>query len=183
MSILSKSQSDCSHWLELELMPNGRAPAGWIMIPSWGCQGQGLWSTPRQPRQVFLNFFYPDQKVLFTLLDFQKQLPLRSWRPSVHQFHIECTLPWKSKSNIYVHSPLVNKQLIGISIPKWNWQWNETKLISKSWKPKACKWMSTKHVMNLKDQKYYKILISTEVIMYVTYHLKGPFVLLKWNLY
>ena len=29
--------------------------------------------------------------------------------------------------------------------------------------------------------KYYKILINIEVIMYVTYHLKTFFVILKWD--
>jgi len=34
----------------------------------------------------------------------------------------------------------------------------------------------------LGSKTYYKILICIDVMMYVTYHLKGPFVILKWNL-
>ena len=33
--------------------------------------------------------------------------------------------------------------------------------------------------MTLEVKKYHKILISIEVIMYVTYNLKGSFVILK----
>ena len=35
----------------------------------------------------------------------------------------------------------------------------------------------------LESNKYYKILISIEVIMYVTDHLKRSFVIMKWRLY
>ena len=34
----------------------------------------------------------------------------------------------------------------------------------------------------LESKGFLQILISIQVIMYVTYHLKGSFVILKWNL-
>ena len=37
------------------------------------------------------------------------------------------------------------------------------------------------HVIDLEVTNYYKILISIDVVMYVTYHLKGSFVFLKGN--
>ena len=32
-------------------------------------------------------------------------------------------------------------------------------------------------------KKYYEILISIEVLMYMTNHLRGSYVILKWNFY
>ena len=57
------------------------------------------------------------------------------------------------ESNIYVHFHWVDKQLTRSSFSKVKSPIN--------------------HVINLEVRKYYKSLISTEVIIFVTYHWKG----------
>ena len=107
---------------------------------------------------ILTNNFYPPCLIP------KKKSPLHSWRSLVHNpiwnpLHLE-----GPKLNIYVHFPLVNKQLIGISFLK-------------KVKPKTCKWMSIKHVMKLEATK----ITKSSLVMYVTYHLKGSFIILEWN--
>ena len=187
---LSKSKKATPVSGRLELMPVGRALAGRAMTPSWG-NGvswlgptiQHLWAT--LPKKFILTKLpIPPYS--------QKKLPLHSWRPLVHNSHIEYISPWMVEDGKRRHGFAVmeekgcegtgagNQNSIYVMTPPQfisNW----LRFHSRS-EPKACKWMSIKHVMNLEVKKY-QILISIELIMYATCHLKGSFVILKWNSY
>ena len=79
----------------------------------------GVWSGRGQPSR---EIFEPDWKLLPTPPNFEKTLPLHSWRPLDYKSHIERTSLSRPKSNIYVHFHWVNKQLTRISLSKWNRQ-------------------------------------------------------------
>ena len=76
-------------------------------------------ATPQRDR----DFLDPPENLWPPCLISKKPLPLHSWRPLLHKSHIECISSPRSKIQyIYVHFHWVNKQLIGISFLKWNWQ-------------------------------------------------------------
>ena len=79
-------------------------------------------------------------------------------------YWVHFTLKAQDSIYIYVHFPLVDKQLIGF------YSQSETKSIQVNVN-KACN--------ELRSNNYYKILIGSEVIMYVPNHLKEAFVILK----
>ena len=135
-------------------MPNGRGPTGQSMSPSWG-EG-GVKARARAHDLVPMGNPAIIQFLIWTPTK-QSYLPCPIFKRNCHCIFEGrlSTNPvlWSalylqgSKYNIDFHVPLVNKQLIGISFPKWNHQWNELSL--KSTVPKTCKWMLIEHVMNL----------------------------------
>jgi hypothetical protein len=116
-----------------------------VSILCGGLFGRGIDMDNRPSRKS--KFFGPNQKLFFACHTSKKPLPLHSWRPFTNlllsALHVQ-----GPKSNIFVQFYWVNKQLIGISFSKWT--------ANKTW-----------------SQKYYKTLICTEVIIFVTYHWKG----------
>ena len=80
--------------LGLELMSFGRVPTSQAMTPSWGNRVPLLWVGVHKlapqgvpPIFYFLNL---DRELLRPSL-----MPLHSWRPLVHNSHIECTSSWR----------------------------------------------------------------------------------------
>lgn len=113
--------------LGLEPMPFGWALAGQAMTSSWGEGVLGLGRAIPHPHTIPPILFYFWKKILTNnccpprLIPPTKKSTLHPCRPLVQKSHIECTLHLEGpKFNIYVHFPLLSKQLTMISFSKWN---------------------------------------------------------------
>ena len=107
-----------------------------------------------QPPVREKKHFWPRPKTAARPPAFEKNsLHLHSWRPLTHKSHIECTSP--SRSNQYIRS---------LPLSKWAIDWGFIIKVK----------LPIKHEINLEVKKYYKTLISIEVIIFATHHWKGP---------
>ena len=136
--------------LGLELMPFGQVPTGRATTHHGGQGPSGPRPVIQHPHQ-FLFGFNPDQQLLPAPPDSKKA------HPCILEGHLSTNPIWNArhlegpKFYIYVcvrvrecaHFPFVNKQLIEISFPK-------------KVTPKACKWISIKHVVSLEATKITK---------------------------
>ena len=117
----------------------------------------GKWKFSGPARKLppdWILFFWTRPKTAARPPAFEKNsLHLHSWRPLTHKSHIECTSP--SRSNQYIRS---------LPLSKWAIDWGFIIKVK----------LPIKHEINLEVKKYYKTLISIEVIIFATHHWKVP---------
>ena len=106
--------------------------------------------------------FWPDWKMLSDPPNFnKKKLPLHILEGRLTTNPILSALRLRGlKSNIYVHCQVVSKQSIGISSQKWNHQWS----------------------MKLKWRSKHYLILTIEVIIFLTYSMRLSFIILNWHL-